>query len=299
MKGEYSLPFRTAVEGNCELSPWHYRASNGDFLRLEDSIPNWDYLRPLDLVRRASISGEALFTTCGLDSTSRVQLVVSVHCPASRFREVVFRSSILESASVDIEIQFSVAGEQLADRAEVETEIILLQPSGKRSQFVAHLRGSRLYAESCTVELEGTGSRMPTELLSFSERLAWLSSPRAPWYVECRDADLRAPVMREVRVFINEDESAFADSAVKGNPIVVSLIGADIARRILLSALSDDDFLSAHEDYPTGSIGEVAKHLVGLCFPVHSPIEVRTLAQDRPAHFDAMILSALNVTSHE
>jgi hypothetical protein len=212
---------------------------------------------------------------------------------------IVFRSPPISAKEETIDVDFSIEGHFLSDNLTVATELLLVKSPIERQRFIAHLAGSRLFTEEASIRIEGTGSRMPVELVSFKSRMPWLSASRAPWHIECSDADLGAPVMRELRVFVNADEPSFAEPAIHGDPIVISVLGANVAIRLLRIALRDEAFVRSEEVYVQGSIADAAKSLAALCFPIHSLVEIASLAEDRPAQFESMIYSALNVTANE
>jgi hypothetical protein len=151
-----------------------------------------------------------------------------------------------------------------------------------------------LFTDVSVIDLEGKRSRMPLELTSFSRQLVWLDAPRGPWYVDCGSGDLHAPVMRNLRVFLNSDQPAFATSAQRGDETTLTLLRTDIAQQLLDTALEDESFRAGAEDYPEGSLGEAALRALRLCFRDMKPTDVLNLAFRNRSKFHAMIASRFN-----
>jgi hypothetical protein len=187
----------------------------------------------------------------------------------------------------------------LAGEFALDTEVLLTTSPLTRHTFVAHLPGSRLFSETFVVQLEGPASRMPVEIVKFSEKLAWLAAPRAPWYVSCGSADMHAPVMREVRIYLNSEVSAFAEAASRADNMIVSILGADASRHILDVALNDEEFLAGEGDYAEGTLGEAAMRLLVACFGNLPPKDAKAMAQRDRARFDAIVQSVMNVTAND
>jgi hypothetical protein len=175
----------------------------------------------------------------------------------------------------------------------LETEIVLAGHPAPVGEFAPTQPGSRLFTEVSVFAIEGTRSRMPTEMASFASQLPWLNAPNAPWFVYCGVGDLHAPVMRELRVYLNADQPRYAEPATKADPLLVGLINADVAASVIGIALEDDEFVGGGSDYAEESLGQVAARLLGLCFPFSQRSEVAQIARESPARFVAVIRSAL------
>lgn len=298
MPRSFALPFRTALQTDLTLGDWHVEREPGLPVRIGRSIPGWDYLMNLKLQREIHLEYSRVLSACGLDEKSKIVLVVTAHSPPSRYRAVCYRSALLSVESKTESVKCQIDSSKLAGELSLYTELVLVKGSGTRKPFLAHLAGSRLYTETINFELEGSSSRMPVELTKFSEQLAWLGAPRAPWYISCGTADLHAPVMQVLRVYLNSEEPAFADIARRADPTLVSLLGADTARQILRSALNDDDFLAGSRDYDEGTLGEVAVRLLLVCFGTLRAADAKALSERDGSKFDAAIQSSMNVVEN-
>lgn len=294
MARRFALPFRTALATDVEPSVWHYEREPDVPVKVAASIPGWDYLMPLKLRREVVVHTDRLRTACGLSSESEIRLVVTIHSAQSRYRAVHYQSGPLAEERSAQSVRCVLDSTKLAGDILIDTEIVLMRNAGPRKAFLAHLPGSRLFSERLVVELEGSSSRMPTEIAKFSDQFGWLAAPRAPWYVTC-GVSLHAPVMSALRLYINSEEPAFAEAARGADPLVVTLLGADVTRRILLAALDDDQFVRETHDYAEGTLGEVAGRLLGMCFGDRDPAAVKAMCKQDGARFDAAIQSVMNV----
>jgi hypothetical protein len=296
MTRRYAFPFRTALPVDIDFGAWHYERESDVPIRIEGSIPGWDYLMGLRIQREVAVRADRLRASCGIGPEDEIIIAVTILSPQSRYRASHFKSEPLKSDYTLESIHCEIDGAMLAGSIFIDTEIILTKGAGRPKAFLAHLPGSRLYSERVTVELEGSSSRMPVEVAKFSEQLGWLSAHRAPWYVSCEGGNLHAPVMKALRVYLNSEETAFTETARRADPVVVTLLGADTTRLVLLSALSEQEFLDNPKDYSEGTLGEVAARLLSSCFPGYSAADVKAMADHDGGKFDAAIKSFMNVT---
>jgi len=290
MARRFSLPFKTVVGNEVAPGPWHYRIAEGDWLRADSSIPGWDYLTALELHREISIDTHRVKVTCGLGEEAELSLAVTLSAPIARFRRVMITQPLTSERNVET-VEFRVPSANVAGRLLVETEILLRRNPRSSERFAARLPGSRLFSECCTLDLEGSGSRMPMEIARFSTQLPALNAPKAPWHIECGSGDLHLPVMHELRVYLNRDCQLVLEAILKGDRNLQYLLKGEIARRLLETALSDDSFLNGHTDFEDGSLGQAASRVLRMCFPNAKPQEVCALAVRQPGQFEAMIRS--------
>lgn len=290
MPRRYSLPFKTALSSEIVLGAWHYRVGSGDWLRAEGGVAGWDYLAQLEFRREISIDAPSARRACEVEPRVPLELIVTAHSAAARFRAVVFRAPLTERPWSGF-AEFPVESTHLAEQLRLDTEIILAKARGDARPFTARYTGSRLFTDSSSIDIEGRRGRMPLELTSFAQQLIWLDAPRAPWYVDCGSGDLHAPIMRDLRVFLNSDQPAFTASAQRGDETTLTLLRADIARQLLETALEDEAFRTGAEDYPEGSLGEAALNVLRLCFRDMKPTDVLTLARRNGGKFQGMIAS--------
>jgi hypothetical protein len=292
----FSPPFKDLIGNEVSAGAWHYRADDGNLLLVDGTIPGWYYLKNLELHREVEVDGARVAGTCDLPTGATYSLVVTAHSPSARFRRIVFRSNALERKNEKIAIHFDLAGLSLSKEVRLETEILLAHPVATKTPFVATLPGSRLFGDIARIDLEGNGSRMPIEIADLTNQIPGLSAPRAAWHVLMETSDLHAPTMRSLRVFLNSAEPRVIDAIQTGDRLMLSLLGADVARRILSAAIGDDDFIENPEDYEEGSIGEAARRLLRLCFPGQSPSNVRAVAASNPARYESAIQSCTRLT---
>lgn len=297
MARRYSLPFKTLIGTEIEILPWHYRTGGDDWIRIEHegAIPSWDYLTNLEFSRDLRIDGDKARTACGLGLDAELDLVVTLISQSSRFRSVVYRGEVANGSSTQA-ISFKAPSDALAESVRLETEVILATRQESSDEFAPSMAGSRLFSEFAVFAIEGTRSRMPIEIAAFGSQLAWLNAPMAPWFVSFGSGDLHAPVMRDLRVFLNSDQPAYAVPAQNADPLLVGLISSDVAASLIGSALDDADFVSGSTDYGEESIGQAAAHLLGICFPSLARQDVAQLARENPARFMAAIRSSLVIS---
>ena len=293
MTRRYSLPFKTAAATDIELGGWHYSLGGEDWIRLEDGVPRWDYLSQLSFHRELTVDGSAIRSTCELKKEAPLVLAVTAHCPAARFRRVLFRQEVTGGKQT-YGARVDVPSASVAGNIRLETEILLVEEPRIESRFSPKYAGSRVFRDSTSVDIEGTRSRMPMQIARFSEQFAWLNSPNAPWYVDCGTGELHTPVMHDLRVYLNADQPQFIEAANRCDATLISLLKADIAKRILENALADDSFVHGSSDFDEGTMGEAAMRILRLCFDDMAAPEVLSLAKSSSAKFEAIIRSRFN-----
>ena len=293
----FSLPFKDLIGTEIEPGAWHYRASSGDFLTVSEEIPGWDYLRRLEFRRDVVVDGTQVAASCDLPHDASVELVVTAHSPAARFRRVVFRSGSLPRSRRVVEAQFVLANScELSRELRLDTEVLLSKAGSLKKALVANLAGSRLFGDTFRICLEGRGARMPVEMADLGSQIPGLIAPDAPWHVLLETPDMHAPVMQSLRVFLNSRDTPVATAARTGDVRVLSLLKADVARRLLIVALQDEEFVANPDVYADGSTGEAARRLLRVCFKELSPQLVQTFAISEPARFESLIQSAMNLS---
>jgi hypothetical protein len=294
MRRKYSLPFKTLLGAEVSLSAWHYSYDGIDWMVAdqEEGVPGWDYQSPLQFRREGWIDTDLACAACDLPPGSELELTITASSPASRFRKVMFRRR-LDPGRVELAPVLVFASEHLAETVRLETEVLLIRAAGVASDFSASLPASRLHTEVVTFSVEGNLSRMPVEVVPFASGLPWLRAPEAPWYVECGSGDLHAPVMRELRVFMNSDRQAYVERCQQGDAELVGLLAADVAIHVLTFALKDESFTSGSEAYDEGTLGEAAARLLNICFSQAEREEVARMSKENPGRFMAVIRSVM------
>ncbi len=291
----FSLPFRDMTGSEISLGAWHFRSDSGDLVLAGESIAGWDYLKPIELHREIDIDGHKVADTCDLPEDATFALTVTAHSPSARYRRLAFRSADLHRKPTKVAVRFALDGTLLSRDLRLETEVLLCAPGKSKAPFVATLPGSRLFSEVSHIDLEGNGSRMPIEIADLASQIPGLSAPHAAWHVLVETTDLHSPTMRALRVFLNSRHTTAIESAQTGDTLFLSLLGADVARRLLSVALQDEDFLTNPDDFGDGSIGEASRRLLRLCFPGQSPKNVAAVAAATPARFESAIQSCMRI----
>jgi hypothetical protein len=292
----FSLPFKTAVGHEVTLGAWHVRMDAGaDYLLMGDAIAGWDYRAHLQFHRFMTVDREKLNATCELPAGADVAAVVIARSPAARFRKAVWSSAVGAYGVSEHSVEFELDGALLSQEVVLDTELILSGAVTGSSPFVAKRPGSRLHQEQARVVIEGSASRLPVEISDLSVNVPGLNAPCARWFIQLEDADLHAPVMGKLRVLLNAAMTTTVELARAGDPLTLSLLAADTARRLLGAALRDDEFLGDPRGFNEGSIGDAASNLLALCFPGESAAAVQTLMTSDPGRFEATIQSCVKV----
>jgi hypothetical protein len=289
MRNEIAFPFFTATAADVRMAPWLFSTSAGVSGPLEPELPGWDYAVDLTLVTTADIDVAAVRERCELGADAHVELVITCSSPPARFRRVCFRAELNRSENQVIAVETAVIkGSELAERLEIESELVLVQGAARSSPFAPALAGSRLFAEKRSISLEGVGSKFPIDAVDFRERFG----SDGAWYLSWEREDLERMFMSGVQLLVNSRWPRLAALSPATDPELFRILAADISRQLISGALEDDDFVSHSDRYGDGTVGQVIHRLIRACFPNKTMADVRAMYKSRRSVFERTIQSA-------
>lgn len=264
---------------------------------LEDYVPDWDYQQDFTLARSVTVDLDGVRDDCDLSRTSRVRLAAGYQCP-----QTLHRSS---GPSVDhhlrgkeqVDLRVEVQGSQVSGDLEVYTEMTVLEPGSADSPVAPVQPGALLWQDRRSIRLEGGSSRFPVELVSFE---AAGRPGRAGWQLDWRRRDLESPVLGALRLLVNVDREKIAravsapehDSETRA---IASTIRFEVGRRLILTALEDEEFLARFPDFDEGSLGRTLADLIRVHLDADELEALRAEARDRPEEFNMKLQAGLGI----
>lgn len=276
------LPHHEATEESCSFGPWKVivegvaQELNADSLR-------WDYTTELQAISGTTIDREELVASTGIHDLSDVAIVAIADCAATgrRFKDV---SWLTESDTVVSELHLPAG--TLAKSVTLQRSLVLMRdrtPDG----FSAHRAGSRLLEQRReALALEGTGSRFPTEAVSFKK----LGYGNAPWRFELAFVDPgEESFMGSARLLINADHpvaDALTQSTHPQFKALSKVLLADILRTSVLKFIAGRNEIpsDAAPDSVAAVIGKMSETYMRLTLP-----ESVELIEQRPEEFEVRL----------
>ena len=289
MKRSSTLPYKTLTSTHVELAPWHYRVNEDLFIRIEKSIPGWDYKLPLSFARNFCLNEPEMKVECGLPPKSIIAIAITVRSPEARYSEVLRYAPLKPGSLIEASISTDVISAFLAKSLTLHTEIVLHTPSPSKNPFSAHLKGSRLFEETFKIEIEGTGSRFPVESSDFETDLAYLEAPDAKYYLKWSNDALELPAMSGMILLLNNRFPDFIKEASDPGSLVSRFLTADVARQLISGAIENPDFVQNPKGYAKNTLGAVIYGLINVTFQGMSINEIKNLQNGQTAKFEAMI----------
>jgi len=292
--------FFTAPLDAVLMDPWVVLRGE-DEERLGDDLPAFDPGGRLELRRRLVFDPDAVMAACDLGSGGRI---AAVALWSSRLTGLKGASQPATpqagSGTRDVELRLSLAGGDLGGALVLRTVLLLDLAPAESRPLAAHLPGSILWEGEPrhVVDLEGTGTRFPTELRVFGDRNGFPS--RAAWYLDWDRDDMSLPVLGSIRLYLNQ-----------AHPMMGSLAGGteepdilrvretlkfDLARELITGALANREFLADPGAFDAGSVGATIRRLcTRVLFPQWTLDELARGVKTAPARFDAELQAALEL----
>lgn len=292
------LPHLVAPAVSWHLGEW--RLPDGTALRRPSSrIDHWDYNFPTTFVSDVRINAPMIVDACKLGAGASLMLLTVAMFSVSELPVVTASEPVdasgISTVEATLEIDPHVAGGTLT----LERQIVLDEQGASPSRLAARRRGAVLLhegSEALRVQLEGEGSRFPTELMDFEE--AGIEDSSALWYLDVDTSRLDDPVSSAVRLYVNSSHPAVkrmhdADSEV--GSAVSSVMAWDVARQLVRTVLTDPYFGEDSGIYEEGSVGDVVERLIQFYLSGDDVEGVRRLLNEQPGIFERRMQHATRV----
>lgn len=262
---------------------------------LPERHPAWDASVDVRVGRRLVVDGRQLLERTGLRDGSRVRLVAGYDCETARTRDFPFTQDLTLPSHFEGDVEFTVPASELARSVSFVVGAILVDAKKPHPPFSARVPGSWLWREETPFQLEAEGERFPMEQIDF--RASGLP-PEAAWYLEWDSDDWDRPIHGAMRLQFNATNDACARllELPEDDPrhrLFLATARLDVAKQLVIAALSSDDFVSRHHEFEEGSLGRNVRGLISLAFPGSSVDAVRTLMKQAPGKFHARLQANL------
>jgi hypothetical protein len=294
-----SVPFRRVQKQRVLCDSWqsHVGGSAGP---LGPELPHWDYNVDLRLVRSMIVHEAELRADCRLQPSDAVRAVVVWRSTGSTVRG---RGVAIELGNSPQPREFTMSadipGSLVAGDVQIATQIVLARAGEGRDVLAARYPGSVLWEDSVQVALEGTASRFPMEVVDFSTA-HWAPYGGAGWYLSWNSEELHEPLLRNVRLFVNQGHLLVVGAVQAAQPTpeqaaIRSAIYFDVGRQLIRGALENDEFVDAPESFADGSTGKAVLRMIKAHFPADKPKALRSTMRTRREYFDSSLQASLRL----
>lgn len=294
--------FLTAAAGAVTTEPWRIVRAHTEE-ELGDEHPSFDPAGTLELRRRITFDPAEVAESCGLDGPNQVAAVALWASRLTGLKGASLPVTIPSSGPQAVDLRLSLRGGDLGGALVLRTVLMLAVNRGDESPVVARVQGSVLWdgEPRQIVNLEGAGTRFPTELRTFGVGNGFPS--RAAWFLDWDRDDLSLPVLGSVRLYLNDAHPLMAGLAAGAADAETARIREslkfDLARELVTGALANRDFVEDPGVYEAGTVGATIRRLCSrVLFPYSSLDELALRARTSPSRFAADLQSALQLYWH-
>lgn len=284
------------VKRSVQASPWI--ASDGTLDLDGGAQVVWDPSVDIDVSRSVTIDMAAFVTETGLREGSTVRVCAGWFCDRTRTREIIDQRSleVRRNGSLhELLVRVEAPGSSLAHAVALETRVILVARAEGSSPIAARIPGSVLWEDRSPIDLEGLGARFPTEWADFATSVY---PEEAAWALDWSPQDLDCSTLGAVRLLLNQ-KHAVVSELLRENPpsmaakLVWDAIRLDVARQLVLGALSNDAFVNEPEAFHDGTLGATIRRMLRTYFPHDSIPTLRSLRERNPAQFETRLQASL------
>lgn len=258
-----SRGFRVLRAEDVRVEPWSVRIGESDPLTMPSSLPDWTFYQPLKIRVTLIADLQELQVRLGLGQDARLGAVIIWGSLGTSLRGA---SDVLTIEPNETTVSLDLDGSLLRGALDLECQVLLVEPGTRSDDLLSPSnRGSILWTSKYTIDLEGTGARMPTIALPFSTQL--IGGEHGLWWLRVASRDFHAQANSVLWLWLNEEnlvirellDSPSSDGSVRTQ----ELLRLDIYRQLIEIGLLDSEF-SLDETYAQGSLGAVVAGPVRL-----------------------------------
>jgi hypothetical protein len=241
-------------------------------------LPGWVRGMPIDVEASVGAFPDALLNSTGLERCSKLVFLLMATCIESRWSCVLDRKDIaLQPCGID-PLQFMLAGKipvgTPAFGIELSVQVVLREPARGSSPLAASRPGDILWEQRETLELEGSMSQCPTQVLNFGSDAALKSHRNLPWIIRTH-GDLDAPFLDGRWVVIVNAEHGWYQHLVAGSDRAVAQHLARDLGHALTATIVESECDGDPADYDRGTVGWVLANFRERKFPGLGIDEIR------------------------
>jgi hypothetical protein len=268
------------------LQPWEIKVG-ADFAPLPEQHPGWDATVDLHLRRHVFIDGAKVREQSGLGADATVRLVAGWRSELAREKCLPYRHGLSPAGNFEGTVDLQVPGSRLAASVVLVLGLVLVHAGKDASRLSARAPGSWLWVDEQELRLERTRGRFPMEWADFG---ASGLSADAPWFLDWPNQEWSAPLLGSLRLKLNKTNPTMSelldlpDEDPRRKLVIRSAI-LDVAKQLVIAALSSDDFVANEQSFPDASVGASVRALIAMALPSTSLAAARSQMRDHAGAF--------------
>lgn len=277
------------------IEDWHFREE--DLFNYQDGvIKDWDPAVNIDATIILKVDTESVLSSCQLASNAKLRLVTGWRSSGTMLRDSG-QIVDLQSSNADrpLELCVQVDGINLSRDVVLFATLILVNAGSTDKPLAPKIPGAVLWTTEQRVILDETALRFPTEFVAFSER-DWPIPTHSAWYLQWDPDDLHQLLFGDIRLYLNADHPVVLQALSgqqKNTELIQNFIFFDLARTLLLGALTNSHFVESPTSYPAGTIGATIYSMLKEYFPKQSIKKIKNKTKDISL-FNASLQARLN-----
>lgn len=260
------LPFKRAAADSVRPEPW-LLVGSGEVLG--DRVEHWDPDLTLRLDRAVVVDIDLVLDSTGIPTTEPLVVAAVWRSDRTRLRGLGMSVPLPRNhGETLVALSLDVPGHLAGGSLEIRTVLARAEEGTEGSPIVARRAGSVLWEGRDSVALEGSAARFPVTVLDFSGVPGLADG--AAWALEWSPRDLDQPVLGAMRLLVNSGipvvvEAIRGDGSGDGQ--IASMVRFDVAKSLVLGALSADDFRSEEREFEPDSVGRMLQDLLERYWP--------------------------------
>lgn len=279
-------PFLTPHDSCVVHGGWHMETPQGD-APLPAEVQHWDYQTVLRLTASVQVQRSEILSSCQLDVTTALVLLVTAHSDHTRTERPVARLDVPREERFDLAVRVELPGAELGGALTLNTALIAASPKAL-SDLAPSECASILWSARHRTHLQGISAQFPTDACDFS--LTQPSRSSAAWVFQLDVSDPESRFLSAARLTLNNGHEAMRDLLSGGDTdFTLQLertLRLDVTRQMVLRGLALPEVRSAEFDPEATSVAGVLRNVIAAVWPSMTADEVRGRLVSDPASFE-------------
>ena len=294
MNRRVAFPFLTLSDAAVDAAPWSCSLNGGDWVLAGDFLADWDTASLIRFRRTVRLDpGIAADDLEVIPKNLRLSLGVRIGTGPGRLpRMIVIRDCReLSAEEWQEDFDFEVAGDQLSQVLDVQTQVLLAAPLEDCKPLSPRRIADRLWSDRLRIRLEGQEPRFPIEIADMETLLGNTTAASTPWYLHWSPLDWNRDFHGAARLYLNKDLADFIERVERHDGPTLQALLADVMCQICERLLIDSEAHDIMTGSEPGSLGAQATAWLHKVWPEKDAVFIRSVLESHPGRFRAAFLA--------
>lgn len=292
-----TLPYRTIREDRVR-SFWYEGEVESD-KALPEAVPGWDPATCIAVTVAADIDIDGALSDLGLDKSTPLVVGLTWSSAGTRMRGLGVRRPITstDASTQEFTLTCEIPGEHLAESVDVSLLIALGAASNFTDPLAPSRPGARLWEQTHTVTLSGSGGRFPMQWVDFGE----IALPEgAAWYLDWDPSDLHRRAGNGICLYLNSGHDRLRDALEASDPeekdqLLFDFLRFDVGRSLIVGALLNEDLNVDRSKFEDSTLGDIVCRLIETLFHDYELSSLMQKAREDRSRMDALLQERLGL----